>query len=289
MKAELFNIEGKKIKSIDLPSQFDTPYRPELIKRAVLVVQKNRRQPYGADPMAGKRASAELSRRRRKYRGSYGKGISRVPRKILSRRGSQMYMVGAFAPGTVGGRRAHPPKAEKDWTLKMNTKERRLAISSAIAATANKTLVTKRGHITEITPIILDTRAEEMSKTKDVIALMNKLNLGKELERAAIKKVRAGKGKNRGRKYKKRKGPLFVVSNKCNLSRAAKNIPGVDIKNVNLLNAELLAPGTVAGRLTIYTAAALEKLDKEKLFLNVQTEKETKKVVKKAVKKESKE
>ena len=85
----------------------------KLIKRAVLTLQNNKRQRYGANPEAGKKVSAALSKRRRKYRGSYGHGISRVPRKILSRRGTSMNWQGAFAPGTVGGRRAHPPKAEK--------------------------------------------------------------------------------------------------------------------------------------------------------------------------------
>ena len=76
MKADILNMEGKKTKSIDLPPQFSEAIRKDLIKRAVLSIQSNTRQSYGAKPDAGKRASAELSRRRRKYRGSYGHGIS---------------------------------------------------------------------------------------------------------------------------------------------------------------------------------------------------------------------
>ena len=114
MKLAVYNLNNEKVKEINLPRQFNEQPRPDLVRRAVLAVQSHKRQPYGAKPEAGKRASAVLSRRRRDYRGSYGLGISRVPRKILSRGGTRMNWVGAFAPGTVGGRRAHPPKAGKD-------------------------------------------------------------------------------------------------------------------------------------------------------------------------------
>jgi len=71
----------------------------------------------------------------------------------------------------------------------------------------------------------------------------------------------------RGRKYKTRKGPLLVVSKECKLLKSAKNIPGLDVVEVSKLNAELLAPGTTMGRLTLFTEAAIEKLEKEKLFM----------------------
>ncbi|MFC2135964.1 50S ribosomal protein L4, partial [Bacteroidota bacterium] len=107
MKLKILNTNKTETKTTDLPIQFYEPVRKDLIQKVFLAIQANKKQPYGADPEAGKRASAELSRRRRKYRGSYGMGISRVPRKIMSRRGTRMNWVGAFAPGTVGGRRAH--------------------------------------------------------------------------------------------------------------------------------------------------------------------------------------
>ena len=125
MQLKILDTEGKESGKVDLPKQFSEPVRPGLIKRAVLAIQSHKRQPYGTDPRAGMKSSAELSRRRRKYRGSYGFGISRVPRKILSRRGTRMNWVGAFAPGTVGGREAHPPKASKKWAQKINKKERK--------------------------------------------------------------------------------------------------------------------------------------------------------------------
>ena len=156
MKVDVLSLTKTSIGKKDLPRQFDEPVRPDLIKRAVESIQANRRQKYGTDPKAGMKASAELSRRRRKYRGSYGHGISRVPRKILSRRGTRFNWVGAVAPGTVGGRKAHPPKAIKEWVRKINKKERRKAIRSALAATMNPEIVTARGHkVPESYPFII--------------------------------------------------------------------------------------------------------------------------------------
>ena len=268
MKLKIITKEGTEKGSQDLPSQFNEAFRPDIIKRAVLSLQSIKRQKYGADPKAGIRASAILSKRRKKYRGMYGHGISRTPRKILSHRGTQFNWVGAFAPNTVGGRRAHPPKAEKKWEQKINKKERRKAIRSALAATINKELVTERGHVVpDNYPFVLESGLEILDKTKHVLEFLKKTGFQKELERVAKKTIRAGRGKLRGRKYKKTIGPLIVVSKECKLEKATRNIPGVDIVKVNALNAELLAPGTIAGRATLFTQAALERLDKERLFM----------------------
>lgn len=255
--------EGKK----KLPAQFAEPVRADLIKRAVEAIWSHERQPYSSDPRAGKKASAKLSRRRRKYRGSYGHGISRVPRKIMSRNGTQMSWVAAFAPGTVKGRRAHPPVASKIWTQKINDKERRKAIRSALAATVQKNVVTLRGHVLPPQfPFIVSNAFEALDKTKIVAEALGKLGLEQELSRGGRKKIRAGKGKSRGRKYRTASGPLVVVGGDCKLLRAAKNLAGVDVAEVNKLNASVLAPGAVPGRLTLFTVNAIDKLGKEKLF-----------------------
>jgi large subunit ribosomal protein L4e len=253
--------------SVALPVQFDEEIRFDLVKRAVDAYLANNRQKYGAFEEAGKRASAELSRRRHNYRGSYGFGISRVPRKILSRRGTRMYWVGAFAPGTVGGRRAHPPKAEKNWEQKINDKERRKAIRSAISATMNKEVVLEKGHKVPVDyPFVVDDSIESLTKTKELMELLKSLGFGDELKRTSVKKIRAGKGKSRGRKYKKKTGILIVVGNNCPLMKL-NNIPGVDVVNVHNLNAYVLAPGKAPGRLTLWTKSAVKKLEEEKLFL----------------------
>jgi len=267
MKLEILGISKDKTGEISLPSQFNEDIRPDLIKRAVLALQSARRKAYGTAPEAGKRSSSTLSKRRRRYRGSYGFGISRTPRKILSRRGRRMFWVGAFAPNTVGGRRAHPPKSEKILEKKINKKERRKAIRSAISATIISDIVKERGHIVpETYPFVLDKKFEELAKTKEVTDALNKLGFEKELARAGIKKIRAGKGKSRGRKYLTKKGPLIVIAGNSKLAKAAANIPGVDIVMVKELNAELLAPGAVPGRLTLWTKSAIEALEKENLF-----------------------
>ncbi len=269
MKLTILNLTKTEIGKRELPSQFDEEIRADLVKRAVLTIRSNSRQAYGADPMAGKRASAELSRRRHKYRGSYGFGISRVPRKILSRRGTRLNWVGAFAPGTVKGRRAHPPKADKIWSRKLNTKERRKAIRSALSATVIKPLVQERGHIVpELYPFIIDSKIESMEKTKDVISALEKLGFAEELSRVSVKSIRPGKGTLRGRKYRKKTGPLIIVSDKCSLMKSAKNIPGVDIVKVDKLNAGALAQGIRPGRLSLFTDKAIERMEKEQLFMD---------------------
>ena len=267
MKLNILDQTNSKTGEINLPSQFEEEFRPDLIHRAVLVIQSHKKQSYAASKTAGKRSSAKLSRRRRDYRGSYGIGISRVPRKIMTRRGMRMNWVGAFAPGTVGGRRAHPPKSEKIWWKKINSKEKAKAIRSAIAATIMKDVVAERGHLIPSNyPFILDDKFESINKTNEIVDTFKRLGLENELERVKEKKIRAGKGKSRGRKYLKKKGPLIVVSKTDKLSRAAANIPGIDVVEVKSLNAELLAPGAKAGRMVLWTNAAINILEKEKLF-----------------------
>ncbi len=264
---KILDLENKEKGSIKLPKQFEEYIRTDLIKRSVLAIQSHNRQPYGASPEAGKRASAVISKRRQSYRTSYGLGISRSRRKILSRRGTRMNWVGAFSPETVGGRRAHPPKAEKIWWQKINKKERKKAIRSAIAATINKELVKKRGHkAPDNYPFIIDTSIENIDKTKKAKDTLIKLGLKEELKRTESKKIRAGKGKSRGRKYKKKKGPLIVVSKDCRLMKSFANIPGIDICVIKNINVELLAPGAIPGRLTLWSIDAIKLLEKEKLF-----------------------
>ena len=269
MKVKVLDQNMAETKTIILPSQFEEPLRKDLIKRAVLVLQAARRQRYGADPEAGMRYSSYVSKRRNNYKSTYGIGQSRTPRKILNRRGTRFYFVGATAPMTVGGREAHPPKASKNWVQKINIKEKRKAIRSALAATMDKELVSERGHfLPESFPFVLDSSIESIEKTKDVFNLLNTFGFEKELERAQTTTLRAGKGKLRGRKTKTKKSFLFVVSKDCPLLKAAANIAGADVVPVNSLNAELLAPGTHPGRLTLYTESALDVLTQSNLFID---------------------
>lgn len=267
MEIPVYSPERKQEGRVQLPPQFDEPVSRELISRAVITIQLNRRQPYGTKPGAGTRVSAQVSRRRRKYRGSYGKGISRVPRKIMSHRGSQFNWRGALMPGTVKGRRAHPPKSYDDRSRKINKKENRKAIRSALSATLVAELVSKRGSIApEGYPFAVSDSISSIGKTKAIKQALEKLGLQQELSRTSKKTLRAGRGKARGRKYDTKTGPLIVVAEKCPMQKAAANIPGVDVVTVKNLNAELLAPGAVPGRLTIFTPSALGKMKSDKLF-----------------------
>lgn len=267
MELKVYDLEKKSTGAVKLPSQFEEAYHPDLIKRAVHALQSASRQTYGASPEAGMRHASKLSKRRRKYRGSYGFGISRVNRKILSRRGTRFFWVGAFSPQTVGGRRAHPPKAEKKWVKKINNKENKKAIRSAMAATLDKSLVEERGHkVPTEYPFVLKSDFENLQKTKDVKKALEGLGFNAELERSSVVKVRSGIGKRRGRKYRRRKGVLIVVSSNCPVMKSARNITGLDIVPANQLNAEQLAPGAMAGRATLWTEGAIQKLESEKYF-----------------------
>lgn len=288
MKVKVLSITGNELGNVELPMQFLEPVREDLIKKAVLAIQNNKRQKYGAYEKAGMRHSATLSKRRRKYRGSYGHGISRVPRKILSRRGTQMYWVGAVVPGTVGGRKAHPPKSKKIWEWKLNVKEKRKAIRSAMHASMNKELVVKRGHkVPNAYPFVLEEKAEALSKTKDLREALRRIGFKDELIRADKTKIRAGKGKFRGRKKVVKKSVLFVAADVKQLRKAANNIPGVDVINIKRLNTEVLAPGAMPGRPTLFTTKSLEVL-KTGLFMKDYKGESKKKVKEKKVKKKEK-
>ena len=260
-KVKTYSLKGKAGTAITLPSQFDTPFRPDVIKRAVLALQSKRYQPKGVDEFAGKRNTAESWQT--------GHGRSRMPRVKGSGTGAANRA--AFAPGTVGGRVAHPPEARKVLLERINRKENRLAIRSAIAATANKEQVAARGHkiddVPEL-PLVIDDKIESLITTKDVIESLNKLGLEEDLKRASDGRgIRAGKGKMRGRKMKSPKSLLIVVGEDKGISTAARNLPGIDIVEVQGLNAELLAPGTHAGRLVVWSKSAIERLEKEALFV----------------------
>lgn len=250
--AKIYDLKGKPIGKTTLPTVFTTPLRPDVIKRAVLAIQSSRLQPQGRDPMAGKRTSAES-------RGT-GLAMARIPR--VKGGGGRA----AFAPGTVGGRQAHPPTSEKKIVKRIPKKEAHLALLSAIAATASKDTVASRGHAIEDVPqipLIVADSIEELTKTKEVEVVLMSLGILSDAYRVkASRKIRAGKGKRRGRKMKQAVGPLIVVVENKGLADAASNIPGVDIVTVNNLNTEMLAPGTHPGRLTLWTNGAIERLDK---------------------------
>ncbi|MEM2121982.1 MAG: 50S ribosomal protein L4, partial [Candidatus Woesearchaeota archaeon] len=258
MKIKVKNLENKEVGTLDLPEQFSESIRNELIKKSFLAITASKRQPYGSFEDAGKRPSAKLMRRRRVFRTAYGYGISRVPRKILARRGSRFIWVGAFAPGTVSGRRAHPPKSEKIFEKKINKKENKKAIRSALSASLNKELVSKRYSVPEDYPFAIVSDIEKIKKTSDVKKVLEIIGFKEELEKMSSRKIRAGRGKTRGRRYKRKRGILIVVgSENSELEKSARNL-GIEVVPVKRLNVELLAPGANPGRAVIFTENALK-------------------------------
>ncbi len=128
-KISVLNKEGKSVKEIDMPSFFDSPIREDIVDK--VLETKKRRQPYSPSLVAGKQhaAKGKVKHRRHVWRSGYGRGASRVPRKIFSRRGTQFNWVAAEIPFARGGMRAHPPKViAMINTLKINKKEMEIAI-----------------------------------------------------------------------------------------------------------------------------------------------------------------
>ncbi len=253
-KVNVFSLDGKVIKTITLPEIFQTPFRPDIINRVITALQTHRIQPKGTNKKAGQRNTAESV--------GPGRALARVPR--IKGGGTPAAHQGGFAPGTRGGRQAHPPKVEKNVRKAINKKENTLAIRSAIGATANKAKVSERGHVIEEIveiPTVLVDNFEKLQKTREVREVLITIGAWNDIERASVKKIRAGKGKLRGRKYKKRKSLLIVVNKDEGIYRAARNLTGVDICEVKNLNAELLAPGGLCGRLTIWSESAFNQLE----------------------------
>jgi len=160
-----------------------------------------------------------------------------------------------------------PTKTWRRWHRKINTTEKRHALVSAISASGVPALVMARGHridqVAEI-PLVLDTKAvSSIDKTSKAQALLKSINAFADVEKVIDSKgLRAGKGKLRNRRYVQRRGPLVVFSEKGPMVKALRNIPGVELINVNYLNLLLLAPGGHLGRFVIWTKDAFEKLDK---------------------------
>ena len=270
---ETFEVSVEDGSKITLPESFNSSLREDLIKLAVASSRANRRQAYGSRRHVGKRRPMSGMKHSVEWWGK-GRGVSRIMRRTGQSRGAQN-------PHTLGGRRAHGPKVEKEWGRKLNSKERRLARDSALTATTNLETVSTRGHrfsedISSL-PIILgnyvevrDGKSEEFdietfnhgSATRKVVAIFNELGLGDDLQRARDgRNIRAGKATMRGRVHKTPKSILLVVKNKSGLAKAARNLPGVDVVAAKDLNAEDLVPGGDIGRLTVYTKSAVEALN----------------------------
>ena len=259
-KAKIIDLNGKKTKEIELPKFFSEKIREDIV--AKVLEAKKSQQPYAPSLVSGKQhsASGRIVHRRHVWRSGYGRGMSRIPRKILSRRGSQFNWVGAEVASTRGGRRAHPPKViARINTKKINKKEMKIALISALSATADKNWIASKyqnldsRNIGEL-PIVVVSNITSL-KTKELIPGLRKI-LGEAMFNVGIrkKKIRSGKGKQRGRRYKKNEGLLIVTGENEKISASI-----FKTKSVKNLSVEDLAKGGL-GRLVIYTEQAIKEL-----------------------------
>lgn len=218
-------------------------------------MNKNKRQAYAVSEKAGHQTSAE----------SWGTGraVARIPR--VGGSGTHRAGQGAFGNMCRGGRMFAPTKTWRRWHVKVNQNEKRYATASAIAASAVTSLVLARGHRVEQVeelPLVVANEFESISKTKEAVAALKAVGAHKDIVRVIkSKKLRAGKGKLRGRRFVQKKGPLVVYANDNGIAKALRNIPGVDTAHVSRLGLLQLAPGAHLGRFVIWTQAAFEALD----------------------------
>lgn len=248
----VYDVNGNIVKEVELPSLFYYPIRKDIINRAFLSAFTATLQPKGRDPLAGKRTTARFW--------GVGYGLSRVPRLPNG--------TVRFVPFARKGRLAFPPRPDRRIHEEVNKQERVLAIVSALAATARVDLVKNRGHVFTVDklPVIVAGEVEiAYAKTKDVKQYLEKIGVWMDIERSYERiRIRAGKGKMRGRRYVEPRSVLFIVSSyDVPFAKAVRNLPGVDIATPDNLSILHLAPGGVPGRLTVITSPALEKLTKK--------------------------
>ena len=254
MKSKLINKTGKG-KEIEMPKVFGEKVRQDILSKVYEVQRLAGKQMIGAKKGAGAGYSASgiLKHRRHAWKTTYGRGISRIPRKIMSRHGASFNWIGATVASTRGGRRAHPPKSIKNLFKKINKKELLIAMASGFAGTIDeKVLKDKFGREVKSGFVFSDDVLK--MKTKDFIVLLKKVFGGLEIV-LKKKKIRAGKGKTRGRKYKSNAGLLFVIGGKEEMKRT-----GVDVMKVDELGIVDLAPGGVAGRVVGYSENAIKEI-----------------------------
>lgn len=250
IEVPVYSATGEVQGNVRLPDVYRVPVRKDLIHRVFMSEFTAAIQPKGRDPMAGMRTTAV----------SLGihHGLARVPRVKGSTRAR-------LAPFVRGGRLAHPPRVDEKVKEEVNKLERLMGTMSALAATAYVDLVRARGHVFEASavPIVIDSAVlQSVKRTREARELLKKLGVYSDVERAAEgTKVRAGKGKMRGRRYVEPKSVLFVLEDHASpFAIAVKGLPGVDVVEPQLVSVLELAPGGVPGRLTVVTTKSLDLL-----------------------------
>lgn len=249
---KILELDGSNQNTIDLPTVFKTPYRPEVIQKVYNNLNSYSFQKQGRYPAAGQMVSAESR--------NTGLGIAR-----LARAKGEGFPRAGQAAGVAGvrhGRLAHPPVSWKKIYKKVNKKEKLLALCSAIAATANADLIRKRGHLLNNSiqlPIVVSNEIESVIKSKDLEKILMKLGFEDDLKRTYTRRIKSvhKSGTNR----RSALSVLIIVSNDDNIGRLNNSLPGIAVKTVKSVSVLDLAPGSKPARLTIFSENAIKELN----------------------------
>lgn len=253
MKAQLYDSKGAKKSEISLPVIFDTKVRQDIAQKAFHSFRFMAMQPYSHDPRAGRKhsASGTISHQRHQWKGHYGKGIARIPRKTMYRTGTQFVWVGAEVTSARGGRRVHGPMLIKR-PKKVNKQEFILALNSCLASSFAPEFVSKRYSSLQnnkVSSAVIESKLENV-KSKDLLAAISKIFAFDVFQN---KETRAGKGKIRGRKYKSSAGLLLIKSDEEKIKSKGINI--VSVSDLSIMDVYPL------GRLILYTEKALKQIE----------------------------
>ena len=140
-----------------------------------------------------------------------------------------------------------------------------------MAASSVPALLLARGHqistVPEV-PLVINSEvfaSAAIARTSAALGLLKSVGATPDIEKVKkSRKLRAGKGKLRGRRHRQRRGPLVVYDPEVDgkeLARAFRNIAGVETSSVFSLNLLQLAPGGHLGRFIIWTSSAFKALD----------------------------
>merc|ERR1712000_146432 len=253
---QIWGAEGNRTGQVSLPAVLVAPIRSDVVQFVHTNLNKNNRQAYAVSTKAGHQTSAE----------SWGTGraVARIPR--VPGGGTHRAGQGAFGNMCRGGRMFAPTKVWRRWHRRVNLQQKRMAVCSALAASALPALVMAPGHainqVPEVPLVVANDAFTGMEKTRTAVALLKALNAYDDVQKTKdSRKIRAGKGKRRNRRYVQHVGPLVIFDEAGPLTRAFRNIPGVDMCQVSRLNLLQLAPGGHLGRFIIWTQGAFAKLD----------------------------
>lgn len=255
---EVYGLDGKTSKSVNLPQVFSEEFRADLVRRALLAEQSSHYQPQGHSLTAGFQTTAVyIGKYSAAYRRGRHMGQAIRPRQKLG--GGAMGDVRRI-PSAVKGHRAHPHKIEKILREEINSKEYAKAMRSAIAGCAHAELIKqKHEHKGIAFPIIIDDKLESIAKTSELMKILESLGLSNDLEKSHKPKLKHGLKRNvRSRHF--RNSVLIVSKTSGKIDKAGRNIPGVDVCSIDSLTVSKLAPGA-APRISIWTEGAISSVE----------------------------